>query len=176
MNNKTRKKGLGNECAKQGLSISYSRLQEIQNNTAGQLCHQHATEVVGSPESLKDGLLNFAAIDNIDRNPSSTTANSAFHGTSTPIFQYAKEGYPDEHFILHINSDFEHEKATLPSFYINIEPTKDGKPRPPATPVSSMSTEYRKVVEEAEEWLSKLISPEIPLSERISLSGFYSKK
>ena len=39
-----------------------------------------------------------------------------------------------------------------------------------------MSTGDRKVVEEAEEWLSKLISPEIPLSERISFSGFYSKK
>ena len=32
------------------------------------------------------------------------------------------------------------------------------------------------MIEEAEEWLSKLISPEIPLSERISFSGFYSKK
>ena len=32
------------------------------------------------------------------------------------------------------------------------------------------------MIEEAEEWLSKFISPEIPLSERISFSGFYSKK
>ena len=32
------------------------------------------------------------------------------------------------------------------------------------------------MIEEAEEWFSKLISPEIPLSERISFSGFYSKK
>ena len=134
------------------------------------------TEVVVSPKSLKDGLLTFAAIDNIDSNPSSTTANSAFHGTLIPIFQYVKEDYPDEHFILDINSDFEHEKATFPSFYTNIEPTKDGKPHPPATHVSSMSTEERKVIEEAEEWLSKLVYPEILLSERISFSGFYSKK
>ena len=174
INNKTRKKGLVNECAKQGLSISCSRLQEIQNNIAGQLCHQHATKVVVSPESLKDGLLTFVAIDNIDSNPSSTTADSAFYGTSIPTFQYARKDYPDEHFILDFNSNFEHEKTTLPSFYTNIEPTKDGKPHPPATHVSSMSTEDRKVIEEAEEWLSKLISPEIPLSERISFSGFYS--
>ena len=32
------------------------------------------------------------------------------------------------------------------------------------------------MIEEAEEWLSKLISHEIPLRERISFSGFYSKK
>ena len=32
------------------------------------------------------------------------------------------------------------------------------------------------MIEEAEEWFSKLISPEIPLSERISFSGFYSEK
>ena len=42
--------------------------------------------------------------------------------------------------------------------------------------VSSMSTEERKVIEEAEEWLSKLVYPEILLSEGISFSGFYSKK
>ena len=39
-----------------------------------------------------------------------------------------------------------------------------------------MSTGDRKVIEEAEKWLSKLISPEIPLSEKISFSGFYSEK
>ena len=37
IHNKTRKKGLVNEFAEQGLSISYSRLQEILNNIAGQL-------------------------------------------------------------------------------------------------------------------------------------------
>ena len=153
INTKTRKEGLVNECAEQGLSISYSRRQEIQNNTAGQLCYQDATEVVSSPKSLGDGLFTFAAFDNIDNNPSSKTANSAFHGTSIPIFQYAKEDYPEEHFILDINSDFEHEKATRPLFFTNIEPSKDRKPRPPATHVSLMSTEDRKVIEEAEEWL-----------------------
>ena len=176
IHNKTRKKGLVNEFAEQGLSISYSRLQEIQNNIAGQLCHQYVTEGVVRPTSLKDGLFTSAAIDNIDSNPSSTTANSAFHGTSISIFQHPKEDYPDEPFILDINSDFEHEKATLPSFYTNIEPTKDGKPRPPATHTTAMSTGDRKVIEEAEKWLSKLIYPEIPLSEKISFSGFYSEK
>ena len=46
IHNKTRKKGLVNEFAEQGLSISYSRLQEIQNNFPGQLCHQYVTEGV----------------------------------------------------------------------------------------------------------------------------------
>ena len=126
INTKTRKEGLVNECAEQGLSISYSRRQEIQNNTAGQLCYQDATEVVSSPKSLGDGLFTFAAFDNIDNNPSSKTANSAFHGTSIPIFRYAKEDYPEEHFILDINSEFEHDKVTLPLFFTNTEPNKDG--------------------------------------------------
>ena len=69
--------------------------------------------------------------------------------------------------MLDVNSDFEHEKATLPSFYTNIGPTKDGKPRSPATHLTSMSNGDRKMIEEAEDWLSKLISPEIPLSEKI---------
>ena len=100
--NKTRKKGPVNEFAEQGLSISYSRLQEIQNNIAGQLCHQYVTEGVVRPTSLKDGLFTSAAIDNIDSNPSSTTANSAFHSISISIFQHTKEDYPDEPFILDI--------------------------------------------------------------------------
>ena len=108
-------------------------------------------EGVVRTKSLKDGLFTSAAIDNIDSNPSSTTANSAFHGTSISIFQHPKEGYPDEPFILNINSDFEHEQATLPSFCTNIELTKDGKPRPPATNATSMSTGDRKVIEEGEE-------------------------
>ena len=70
------------------------------------------TEGIVRPKSLKDGLFTSAAIDNIDRNPSSTTANSAFHGTPISIFRHPKEDYPDEPFILDINSDFEHEKAT----------------------------------------------------------------
>ena len=80
--------------------------------------------------SLKDGLFTSAAIDNIDSNPSPPTANLDFHGTSISIFQNPKEDYPDEPLILDINSDFEHENATLTSIYTNIEPTKDGKPRP----------------------------------------------
>ena len=119
------------------------------------------TEEAVHPKSLKDDLFTSAAIDNIDSNPSSTTPNSVFHGTSISFFQHPKEDYPDEPFTLDINSDFEH-----------IEPTKDGKPRHPAIHATSMSTGDKKVIEEAEEWLSKLISSEIPLSERISFSGF----
>ena len=134
------------------------------------------TEGVVRPKSLKDGLFTSAAIDNIDSISSSTSVNSAFHGTSISTFQHPEEDYPDEPFILDINSDFEHEKATLISFYTIIEPTKDGKPRPSATNATSMYTGDRNVIEEAEEWLSKFISPEISFSERISFSGFYSKK
>ena len=86
IHNKTRKKGLVNKFAEQGLSISYSRLQKIHDNIAGQLCHQHVTEGVVRPKSLKDGLFIYAVVDNIGSNPFSTTANSAFHGTAVSIF------------------------------------------------------------------------------------------
>ena len=128
IHNETCRKGLVNKLVEQELNISYSRLQEIQNNITGQLCHQYVAEGVVRPTSLKDGLFTSVAIDNIDTNPSSTTANSAIHGTSISIFQHPMENYPDESsFILDINSDFEYEKATLPSFYTNVEPAKDGK-------------------------------------------------
>ena len=99
----------------------------MQKNIAGQFRHQYVTEGVVRPKSLKDGPFTSAAIDNIGSNPSSTTANWAFHGTSVSIFQHPKDGHPDEPFILDINSDFENETATLLSLYTNIEPTKDRK-------------------------------------------------
>ena len=80
------KKGLVNKFVEQGLSISYSRLPEIHDNIAGQLCHQYVTEGVVRPKSLKDGLFISATVDNIGSNPFFTTANSAFHGTAVSIF------------------------------------------------------------------------------------------
>ena len=49
-----------------------------------------------APPYLKKGIFSVGALDNLDHNPSSTTATSSFHGTGISIFQFATETNPGE--------------------------------------------------------------------------------
>ena len=44
------------------------------------------------PPKFKGKLFTTAAIDNIDHNPSSTTAQDSFHGTGISLFQHPRRG------------------------------------------------------------------------------------
>ena len=43
------------------------------------------------PIQLRHGLFTMGALDNIDHNPSSTTAKDSFHGTGISLFQFPSE-------------------------------------------------------------------------------------
>ena len=87
LHTKTRKRDLVDTMYQLGLSISYNRVLEI-STELGNICHHyHVTNGVCPPE-LKCGLFTTAAIDNIDHNPSSTSAHDAFHGTAQSLFQH----------------------------------------------------------------------------------------
>ena len=73
------------------MSVSYNRVIEIEDDITKQLCfHYNSQGVVCSP-TLKHGLFTVAAIANIDHDPSSSTSQTSFHGTSISIFQYPEE-------------------------------------------------------------------------------------
>ena len=40
------------------------------------------------PSQVRHGIFTVGALDNLDHNPSSTTANDAFHGTGISLFQF----------------------------------------------------------------------------------------
>ena len=56
---KTSKKSLAEKLAVEGLSISYSRVQEIQDNITSQICQQYLDEGIVYPRNIekKDYLL-----------------------------------------------------------------------------------------------------------------------
>ena len=85
------KKSLIERLAAEGLSISYNRVQEIQQSITKQVCTKYSEEGLVCPPTLIKGLFTTAAIDNIDHNPSSTTAKDSFHGTSITVFQHPEE-------------------------------------------------------------------------------------
>ena len=57
------------------------------------LTRYNTTKIV-CPSTLKSSVFTAAALDNIDHNPSSTTAEGSFHGTEISLFQNAKMKNP----------------------------------------------------------------------------------
>jgi hypothetical protein len=78
----TRKRELVDTLFHFGLSISYDRVLYISMDMAISAAQQYESDGVVCPLILRKNLFTTAAIDNLDHNPSSTTAHGAFHGTS----------------------------------------------------------------------------------------------
>ena len=52
------------------------------------VCSQYEIDKVVCPPSLKKNVFTTSALDNIDHNPSSTTAQGSLHGTGISLFQH----------------------------------------------------------------------------------------
>ena len=70
------------------ISISYDHVIQLEKNVAYSMCQQFQGDNVVCPSQLCKGLFVAGALDNIDHNPSSTTAQSSFHGTGISIIQF----------------------------------------------------------------------------------------
>ena len=74
--------------ADEGLSVNYKRVLTIRKEINVQLCSQFAAAGQVYPTRTKLGNFISIAMDNIDHNPSSTTAAESFHGTYISISQH----------------------------------------------------------------------------------------
>ena len=70
-----------------GISVSYDRVENLINGLASTECNRFKQDGVACPLNLTNGLLTFGALDDIDHNPSSTTAQGLFHGTGRSLFR-----------------------------------------------------------------------------------------
>ena len=119
-----------------GLSISYDRVLEI-SAQLGEAVFAHG---VICPPVLRKQLFTTAAVNNIDHNPTATTAQTSFHGTSVSIFQHpSTENAGDEREPLKLESEMKVKKGPeLPEAYTNVRPAYFTiNPNPP--PVASQS-------------------------------------
>ena len=131
---KTQKRELVDTMYQLGLSISYSRVLDISSELGNKICHHyHALNVVCPPE-LKCGLFTTAAVDNIDHNPSFTSAHDAFHGTAQSLFQLHPNkdntGVPQRVVTLS-ETTTKGPIACLPNTYTSIPPVSLIKQDPP---------------------------------------------
>ena len=88
----TRSKKVVMELHHLGLSVSYNRVLQVENELANSVCQDFKKKGVVCPSQLRKGLFTVAAIDNIDHNPSSNTAKFSFHGTGM-FFNYVMSMY-----------------------------------------------------------------------------------
>ena len=84
----TRKRELVDMLSHLGMSISYTHVLELSAQMGNSACQQfHREQVVCSPK-MRSNVFTTSAINNIDHDPSSTTAKWSFHGTAISILQH----------------------------------------------------------------------------------------
>ena len=71
-----------------GMSISYIRILELSPQMENSACQQFHRELLVCSPKMRSNVFTTSAIDNIDQNPSSTTAKGSFHGTSISLLQH----------------------------------------------------------------------------------------
>ena len=74
LHSQIRSKKLVQQFHQLGISISCHRVLEIENLITMSVCKHYEEEGVVSPNCLRKGLFTVGALDNLDHNPSSTTA------------------------------------------------------------------------------------------------------
>ena len=174
IHSKTRKKGIVQFLASQGLSISYDRVLQIEDDITKQLCIRYNTEGIVCPPSLKKGLFTIAAIDNIDHDPSSSTAQKSFHGTSISIFQYPDEGEAVPRFVME-NALPNICKVQLPPSYTCVLPAKDFKPEPSDRKPHDEHPYFSQTSNRIAEWLSKVNATNLTVVDgQINFASYFS--
>ena len=86
IHSETRNKALISVLNFLGLSPSYDRVLKLADQYRYAVCEQYNHNGVVVPTHLPLGRKYWSAIDNVDHNLSSTTANDSFHGTSISLF------------------------------------------------------------------------------------------
>ena len=83
----TRSKKIIQPLHQMGISVSYDRVMQIEEWLATAVCERFEDDGVVAPTILRKGLFTAGALDNLDHNPTATTATTSFHGTSISTFQ-----------------------------------------------------------------------------------------
>ena len=108
-----------------GLSIFYDRVLEISSQLGEAVVNQFVEEGRVCPRALRNFLFTVTAIDNLDHNPTATTTQSSFHGTSISVFQHPTTENPGElREPLSVSESKTRKVPELPESYTNVKKYK----------------------------------------------------
>ena len=108
-----------------GLSVSYDRVLAISTSVANRLTEQYEEQGIVCPPAFQKRLYTTAAVDNIDHNPSVTTAKGSFHGTGISLFLFQSSQSTGESSIVSVFDDTANQPLTvkpLPESFSNVPP------------------------------------------------------
>ncbi|KAJ8396338.1 hypothetical protein AAFF_G00019150 [Aldrovandia affinis] len=180
---KTRKRDLVDTLFHLGLSISYDRVLSISTDLGDRICRFFQKEGTVCPPELKSGLFTTGAVDNIDHNPSSTSAQDSFHGTGISLFQHPNSDSRGVQRV--VPDDTATSAAHLPQSYTIVPPVVRGKCDPPVPKLAgpnksdcqlipqAMQMEYRWL-----EQMEKTVISDTPLQgdETVSWAAYHASK
>ena len=121
----TRSRGLVDTLYHLGICVSYDRLLQVSSDVANGLCQRFRMEDVVCPPKMRTGLFTTAAVDNIDHNPSSTTAKDSFHGTGISLMQHPSPnfaGFDRGVLVLDQSTSGTRSISSLPTTYASVPP------------------------------------------------------
>ena len=113
----TRSKQFIQQLYQMSICVSNDRVLELEHWIASSVCERFEEDGVVIPACLRKGVFTVGALDNLDHNPSSTTAVDAIHGTGICLFQFPTEVYPGEDRPPLIISPSETSQHSLPDSY-----------------------------------------------------------
>ena len=180
IHSKTRKRELVNMVAKNGLGVSYDRVQSVELSLTKQLCKKYNEEGAVCPPSIKNGLFTTAAIDNIDHNTSSNTSRESFHGTSISVFQHPEEHIEIEKAAIS-NIGGKEMRLELPENYTVLPQVIEKVPEFPLQSVNYTEAQSITAFHERDKWLNAINSlneerVEDSIKARVSWSGYHSNQ
>ena len=118
----TRKRELIDKFFHLGLSISYDRVLCLSAEMGNSVCQRFHMQKVVCPPTLRGEVFTTAAVDNLDQNPSATTAKDSLHGTAVSLLQHpscAGEGVDRGVAIIRGNT-ISRVVTPLPHFYTDV--------------------------------------------------------
>ena len=121
----TRGRGLIDALFNLGLCISYDRVLSIPTDIANSVCDRFDKDGIVCPPSLRSGIFTTAGFDNIDHNPSSTTARDSFHGTAISLIRHPTKQTPGsvrEVTVIVGRPQKERKISSLPSQFTDVKP------------------------------------------------------
>ena len=180
----TRKRELIDNLCRVGMSISYDRVLRLSTGMGNTVCKMYELENVVCPPTMRGNLFTTAAVDNIDHNPSSTTAKHSFHGTSISLLQH-KTSQDDGVVCNSISIEgLSTSKSVhnLPHYYTDVAPVSTGvkgSPVPAGASVSLQRNDYESHKEE-DRWLRNvyeiLLDTEIEAPKNISWAAYHAHR
>ncbi len=146
-----------------GLSVSYDRDMAVSTELGNSVCARFQEEEVVCPPILCKSVFTTAVFDNIDHNPSSTTAHDSFHGTGISLLLHMTHENPglDLGATILVTSPCGGPKKIeeLPSNYINVKRVilQDKHPTVPSTfgPCKPGEEIFVEEIAKENDWLRK---------------------